>query len=58
MRKDDHRGICYYEVGLSLSLFVVLTKNSILDLRNFSQQKFVNLVCYHETCRFLGLAFF
>lgn len=36
MRKDDHRGICYYEVGVSLSLFVILTKNSILDLRNKS----------------------
>jgi len=41
MRKDDHCGICYYEVDLSPSLSVVLTKNSILDPRKFSQQRFV-----------------
>lgn len=46
MWKDDHCGICYYEVGLSPSLSVVLTKYSHLDPRNFSQQKFV------KTCMF------
>lgn len=46
MRKDDHCGICYYEVDLSPCLPVVLTKNSILDPRKFSQQNFV------KTCMF------